>query len=67
MTELATRILAALAQANALTTAEIARDIDADTQATQCALHALDDAGHVRMRNGLYRLTEAARAARLTA
>jgi DNA-binding transcriptional regulator PaaX len=64
MTELDTRILGHLATANALTGPEIAQDLGAAIDATRAALHRLDDAGHVLMRNGLYRLSEAARAAR---
>ena len=64
MTELDTRIMSALAQANALTVPEICRDADSAREATQRALHTLDDAGHVILRNGFYRLSEAARAAR---
>ncbi len=64
MTKLHSRIMSELAQANALTCGEICRAIDAATSATQTALHELDDGGHVMMRNGFYRLSEAARAQR---
>jgi len=61
MTNLEQNILAALTQANALTAGEIARDILAHRDVVQEALHELDDAGHVTMRNGFYCLSEAAK------
>lgn len=42
--------------------AHIAQDIGADAREVQDALHDLDDAGRVLMRNGWYRLSEAERA-----
>lgn len=64
MTELQTRILAAIQLSERLTVATIAFRSGADTQATQKALHDLDDSGQVLMRNGLYRLSAVAVAAR---
>ena len=64
MTELQTRIMRELSQANALTCGEIRRAIDATHSATQTALHGLDDAGQVFMRNGFYRASAAALAQR---
>jgi len=66
MTLLQQNILRALRQANALTASEIARDIEAHRDQVQAALHAMDDAGQVIMRNGFYRLAEAARQAKGT-
>ena len=43
------------------TAAEIAAGIGADPDAVQAELHAMDDAGEVLMRCGLYRLSEAAK------
>jgi len=64
MTELQTRIMRELAQANALTCGEICRAIGTTHDATQTALHGLDEAGQVFMRNGFYRASAAALAQR---
>jgi len=63
MTPLQQNILSALRRANALTASEVARDIEAHRGQVQAALHEMDDAGQVIMRNGFYRLAEAARQA----
>jgi predicted transcriptional regulator len=62
MTKIHQNILAALTQANALTTTEIAKAVNAHRDHVQEALHDLDDEGKVIMRNGFYRASEAARA-----
>lgn len=62
MTILKNNILSELRQANALTTTEIALAVNAHRDLVQEALHDLDDEGHVIMRNGLYRASEAAKA-----
>ena len=61
MTPLEQAIMRELRQANALTSLEIAAAINEPADAVQAALHSLDDAGCVIMRNGFYRLSEAAR------
>jgi len=62
MTKLHQNILAALTQAEVLTTTEIAKAVNAHRDLVQEALHDLDDEGQVIMRNGLYRASEAAKA-----
>ena len=62
MTTLHQNILAALTQAEVLTTTEIAIAVNAHRKHVQEALHDLDDEGQVIMRNGLYRASEAAKA-----
>ena len=61
MTTLHQNILAALTQAEVLTTTEIAKAVNAYRDHVQAALHQLDDEGHVIMRNGFYRASEAAK------
>lgn len=61
MTPLQQNILRVLRQANALTTAEVAMAVTAHREPVQAALHQLDDAGQVMMRNGFYRIAEAAK------
>jgi len=61
MTPLQQNILSAIGQANALTASEIARDIGAHRDQVQAALHQMDDAGQVIIKNGFYRLAEAAK------
>jgi predicted transcriptional regulator len=61
MTTLHKNILSELRQANALTTTEIAKAVNANRDVVQAALHDLDDEGHVIMRNGFYRTSEAAK------
>lgn len=62
MTPLQQNILRVLRRANALTPGEIAHEVTADRQSVQEALHELDDAGAVLLRNGFYRLSESERA-----
>lgn len=62
MTPLQQNILRVLRQANALTAGEIAHAVTADRGAVQAALHEMDDAGAVLLRNGFYRLSESERA-----
>lgn len=62
MTTLHQSILSELRQANALTTTEIAKAVNAHRKHVQAALHQLDDDGKVIMRNGFYRASEAAKA-----
>jgi len=61
MTTLHKNILAELRQANALTATEIAKAVNARRDCVQAALHHLDDAGKVILRNGFYRTSEAAK------
>jgi len=61
MNKLHQNILSELRQANALTTIEIAKAVNAHRDHVQAALHQLDDEGHVIMRNGFYRASEAAK------
>jgi len=44
---------------------DLANILGASPRAVQDALHRLDDAGHVLMRLGMYRLSEAHKAGRL--
>ena len=62
MTPLQQNIMRVLRQANALTAGEICLAVTANRKDVQPALHDLDEAGHVMMRNGFYRASEAARA-----
>jgi len=64
MTELETMIMAAIPPGFALRTAAIRDAVGASHIAVQHALHRLDDAGHVIMRQGYYQLSEAAKKAR---
>jgi len=61
MTTLHQKILSELRQANALTASEIAIAVTAHRDMVQAVLHDLDDWGHVIMRNGFYRASEAAK------
>lgn len=64
MTELETLIMAAIPPGYAVRVATIRDQVGADHDAVQSALHRLDDAGHVIMRQGYYQLSAAAKAAR---
>lgn len=54
-------IMRVMRQANALTVTEIALAVTAHRDCVQAALHHLDDAGKVILRNGFYRASEAAK------
>lgn len=61
MTPLQQDIMRLLRTTNALTVPEISSSVTHPCQAVQEALHGLDDAGQVFMRNGFYRASEFAR------
>lgn len=64
MTDLEDDIICTLAFCpSVMSTAEIAEIVERPREEVQAALHRLDDAGHVLMRGGLYRASEATRAA----
>lgn len=65
MSDLHRSIISALYMIPASDAATLAQDLGEHPRAVQEALHALDDSGHVTMRNGIYRLSEAARQGRL--
>lgn len=58
-------IIAHLTIAPSDTAADIAQVHGASPRAVQDMLHELDDSGHVILRNGAYRLSEAARMGKL--
>lgn len=58
MTPIKENIARLLRQVNALTAAEIAQTLTAPLSDVQSALHDMDDAGAVILRNGFYRASE---------